>query len=149
VTVISKIKAVRRGGLAIAVLVAALMVPAQAAMAGEDCSQTRTDPTAAQYCSVAGTHASGENGNKPNDAAKNGVEGVQSGSESSPGTEATVTPAPAPASVEAVEGTTAEESGGSLPFTGLDVGILALVAIGLAGTGLLLRRLTGSGAVRN
>ncbi len=136
-TRISKIKAVRRGGLAIAVLVAALMLPAQAAMAGQNCSQTRTDPTASQYCSVAGVHTSGENGNHPTNS--NGNEPAS--------TDATVTPAST--GVEAVEGTSAEESGGSLPFTGLDVGILVLVAAGLTGTGLVLRRLTGSGALRS
>jgi hypothetical protein len=141
VTRISKIKAFRRGGFAIAVLAAALMVPAQAAMAGENCSQTRTDPTQAQYCSVAGVH--GEGGNKP--ANNQGNE--PTASNNSEPTPTTVTPAAVDG--EAVQATTAEESGSSLPFTGLDVGILVLVAAGLTGTGLLLRRLTGSGAIRS
>jgi hypothetical protein len=141
VTRISKIKAFRRGGLVIAVLAVALMVPAQAAMAGENCSQTRSDPTQAQYCSVAGVH--GEGGNKPADEKGSRP---TTGNSSEP-VETTVTPAAV--NDEAVQATTAEESGGSLPFTGLDVGILVLVAAGLTGTGLVLRRLTGSGAARS
>jgi hypothetical protein len=138
---ISNIKAFRRGGLAAVVLAAALMVPAQAAMAGENCSQTRSDPTQAQYCEVAGVQ--GEGGNKP--ANNQGNEPATTNNSEPTGT--TVTPAAV--GDEAVQATTAEESGGSLPFTGLDVGILVLVAAGLTGTGLLLRRLTGSGAIRS
>ena len=139
-TVISKIKAVRRGGLAIVVLAAALSAPAQAAIAGENCSQTQTDPTAAQYCSVAGVHTSGQNGNKPAN---------QGNKPASTGSEPTTTVTPVAVDGNAVQATTAEESGGTLPFTGLDVGILALVAVALAGTGFALRRFTGAGAVRS
>jgi hypothetical protein len=37
-------------------------------------------------------------------------------------------------------GPTAKQSGASLPFTGFDVAIVALLGVGLVGTGLVVRR---------
>lgn len=128
---ISKIKAVRRGGLTIAsgvLLVAAFALPSTALAKGE-CSKANSDPTAAQYCSPAGTHGG-------NNSAVKGASGA-GGNETSPATEVSVEPAPA---TEATAVT--ESSSSSLPFTGLDVGVLAAVAVALAGTGLFLRRLS-------
>jgi cobalamin biosynthesis Mg chelatase CobN len=137
VTGISNIKALRRGGLTIAsvLLVAAFVLPGSAM--AEECSQANSDPTAAQYCPPAGVHESGNNnGNKEQE-----VKGVSGESSTEPtGTEPTVAVEEAPA----VEAAAVQESSSSssLPFTGLDVGILAIVAVALAGTGLVLRRLT-------
>ena len=124
------IKTGLRAAIASAALVAALVLPAQVlaqAPAGE-CANAGTDPTAAQYCSVSGAQTGGNGNSGPV---------VQSEQTTS-------------SAVEPVEtsGTAAVEpsSGGSLPFTGLDVGILCLVAAILVGTGLMLRRLTASGA---
>jgi hypothetical protein len=127
----NNIKTGLRAVIVSAALVAAFVLPAQAFAAEGDCSNAGSDPTAAQYCSV---------------------EGVQTeGGESSPGgqNEAQETEGTQSASTTPVESSAAEpvSSGqGSLPFTGLDVGILALVAVILVGTGLALRRLTSSGA---
>lgn len=109
-----------------AILAAAFLLPS-AALAQGSCTQANSDPTEAQYCSPAGTH---ENG-------KSGDQGVAGESESSTGTPVAVEPAPA-AEVQAVE----SSSSSSLPFTGLDVGVLAIVAVLLAGTGLVLRRMS-------
>ena len=130
-TRISKMKAVRRGGLAVfaALLAAAFLMPS-AALAKGECSHANSDPTAAQYCPPAGTHESGNSGNEE--------QGVAGESESSGETPVTVEPA-STAEAEAVQETS---SSSSLPFTGLDVGVLAIVALLLAGTGLLLRRLS-------
>jgi hypothetical protein len=118
-----------RGVFAIAVLGAALIVPSQA-MAGEGCSNSSSDPTAAQYCSVSGVN---NHGTGPSHAVK--------GDQASGG-ETTVPVA----TVEAAATTAVESSGSdSLPFTGLDVGILMVVAAALGGAGLLLRRLTATG----
>lgn len=117
------IRAGLRAVFASALLVGALALPSQA-LAEETCSNATTDPTANQYCSVGGVDEGGEAGkNKAND---NGGESV-------------------PASVETSSGTAGvESSGSSLPFTGLDVAILLMVAALLTGTGLALRRLTGA-----
>jgi hypothetical protein len=135
---ISKIKAVRRGGLMIAsvLLVAAFALPSSALAKGE-CSRTNSDPTAAQYCSPGGTHNTNNNEVK----GANGAGGNENGPA---GTETSVEPAPA-AEVTAVE----ESSSSSLPFTGLDVGVLAAVALALAGTGLFLRRLSAPRDIRS
>ena len=119
----SNIKAGLRGVIAMAVLAAAFVLPAQA-FAQTNCADAGSDPTAAQYCSISGVQTGG-NGNSPQ------VKNVSDVSASS------VTPS----------GTAAVEtsSSGSLPFTGLDVGILLMVAAVLTGTGLALRRLTASG----
>lgn len=37
-------------------------------------------------------------------------------------------------------GPTAKQSGASLPFTGFDVALVALIGVGLVGTGLVVRR---------
>jgi hypothetical protein len=63
----------------------------------------------------------------------NPVEGIQAGLGSGQ--------APAPAEEVAVPA----ESGPSLPFTGLDVAVLAVVAMALTGTGVVLRRLATIG----
>jgi hypothetical protein len=81
------------------------------------------DPTEAQYAS-------------PVVAAGN----VGGGGLSEPGTAATE-------SVPVTPTTTANN--GALPFTGLDVAALALVAMALAGTGLALRRLSAAGGEAN
>jgi hypothetical protein len=119
--------------LALAAVVALFAIPSSA-MANENCSHAGNDPTAAQYCSVAGVHAKGgesdNNGPSSNEPAAEQpvVEAVES--------EGSVAEAPV---------TTA--SNGTLPFTGLDVGILAAVAAALVGTGFILRRLTSSSGV--
>lgn len=41
-------------------------------------------------------------------------------------------------------GGTTQASSGSLPFTGLEVGLLALIGAGLVGTGVVVRRLSRS-----
>ena len=115
-----------RALLATAVLVAALAIPAQAAVAQQtNCSSG--DPTASQYCDVSGVNT-GSSGNGPT------TEAAQT-----EGATPTVTP---------VAATTVESSGSTLPFTGLDVGILVLVAAGLGAAGFVLRRLTASGVPR-
>jgi hypothetical protein len=130
VTGISNIKAVRRGGIAVfAVLLAAAFLVPSSALAQGSCSQANSDPTEAQYCSPAGTHENGNSGNEN--------QGVAGENESSAETPVTVEPA-STAEAEAVQ----ESSSSSLPFTGLDVGVLAIVALLLAGTGFLLRRLS-------
>jgi hypothetical protein len=126
VTGISNIKASLRVVIAMAVLAAAFVLPAQA-LAQTNCANAGSDPTAAQYCSISGVQTGGDNGPKTKDVANV--------------TNSSVTPS----------GTAAVEtsSSGSLPFTGLDVGILLLVAAVLTGTGLALRRLTASGVHRS
>jgi hypothetical protein len=126
VTGISNIKASLRVVIAMVVLAAAFVLPAQA-LAQTNCANAGSDPTAAQYCSISGVQTGGD-GNSPK------VKDVSNVSTSS------VTPS----------GTAAVEtsSSGSLPFTGLDVGILFMVGAVLAGTGLALRRLTASGVHR-
>jgi hypothetical protein len=120
-----------RAAVLVAVIAAALLVPAAAS--AQSCAQAGNDPTASQYCTVAGVHAGG------NDTSNDGAAGgeVQPVAEVSPAADAAVVP---------IEATS---ESGSLPFTGLDVGILALVAVALAGTGLLLRRLTALGDSRS
>ncbi len=130
---ITNIKTGLRGLFAMAVLAAALVVPAQA-MAQRHCTHASSDPTQSQYCSVSGVTNQG-NGNH----GKNGVQGVSDEGTTTPVADVT------PAATTAVE----SSSSGSLPFTGLDVGILAIVAVALTGTGLLLRRLTAHGVTRS
>ncbi len=120
----------------IAALAAALAIPAQAVADQQSCANAGTDPTSAQYCQVVGVHT-----NSGNDKPKSGTKAANdSGSTPETVPAAAVTPVAA----QAVE----TSSSGSLPFTGLDVGILAAVAAGLTGTGLVLRRLTASGVPR-
>lgn len=107
-----------RAVIAIAVLAAALMLPAQAFAQHNDCSNVRSDPTAAQYCPQSDVLA----GN--------------------PSASSTPSSAGTPSGTAAVA---ASSGSGSLPFTGLDVGVLVLVAAILTGSGLALRRLTASG----
>jgi hypothetical protein len=116
-----------RGAIAIAVLAAAFALPAQA-FAQNDCSNAHSDPTAAQYCPQSDVLGEG--------AAGNGT---------------TSTPSPTSSVESAPESTPAPttSTGGSLPFTGLDIGMLALAAVALTGAGLLLRRLTAPGAPRS
>jgi hypothetical protein len=117
-----------RGGIAIAVLAAAVALPAQAA-AQNDCSKSHSDPTAAQYCPQSNVLNEDTTGNSP------------STSETAPVATPVSSPETAPVATSS--------SGGSLPFTGLDVGILVLAAALLTGTGLLLRRLTAPGAPKS
>ena len=59
-------------------------------------------------------------------------------------TSTTPTPTPTPAPEPQTQAQPQQqESSGSLPFTGLDVGIVVLMGIALVGTGLVLRRSTG------
>jgi hypothetical protein len=125
VTGITNMKAGLRVVIAIAGLTAAFVLPAQA-LAQTNCANAGSDPTAAQYCSISGVQTGGGNGPAQ-------VKNVSS-------TVAT------PSGTAAVE---TSSSSGSLPFTGLDVGILLLVAAGLTGTGLALRRLTATGVPRS
>jgi hypothetical protein len=126
----SNIKTGLRAVIAMAVLAAAFVLPAQA-FAQTNCASAGSDPTAAQYCSVSGVQTGG-NGNTPqvtNNGSGPQVKNVSASSVTPSGTAAVET----------------SSSSGSLPFTGLDVGILLMVAAVLAGTGLALRRLTASG----
>lgn len=119
-TGISNIKTLLRGAFGAAIVAAALLLPAQALAQSNDCSQARSDPSAAQYC------------------PQSEVLGVSGGSEGGP----TVTSQPTAAQAAV----TPAESGSTLPFTGLDVGVLLLAALVLGGTGLALRRFTASPA---
>ena len=99
--------------LALVALLMALALPAQAlAQAGNP----NVDPTASQY-------------NNPSDTG--------GGNEEEPA-EQTV----ALTSTGGDDGTSGFSSSSSLPFTGFDVGVLALVALLLGATGLALRRLS-------
>jgi hypothetical protein len=115
--------------IAMAGLTAAFVLPAQA-LAQTNCADVGSDPTAAQYCSVSGAQTG--HGSGPNKA------------ETSPAAVSTPSTPSDTSGTEAVEA-----SSGSLPFTGLDVGILLLVAALLTGTGLALRRLTATGVPRS
>ena|GEM_PF-2571410 len=130
----SKKKTGLRAAISSAALVTALVLPGQAlaqAPQGE-CANAGTDPTAAQYCSGSGVQTGGGNDKAPT-SQSGGSQGEQASSSPAPVAESSGTAA-------------ADTSGsGSLPFTGLDVGILLLVAAILVGTGLALRRLTASG----
>lgn len=114
-TAISNTRNGLRAVLALAALVAAFALPAQA-FASSDCTN---DPTAAQYCN--GVEATGNEGT----------------------TEAAVTTPSAPASTQS-NGTEAASSGGSLPFTGFDALSLVAAAVALTGAGFALRRLSAS-----
>ncbi len=104
-----------RAAIAVAALVAAFVLPAQA-LATTDCSNVGSDPTQAQYCSP----TNGGGGNQ--------------------GTSTT-------ASVPSSSGTAgvSTSSGGSLPFTGLDLAALLAVAGALTAAGFALRRLSAPG----
>ncbi len=108
-----------RAAMGIAVLASALMLPAQA-LAQQNCSNVQSDPTAAQYCPQSAVLAS-------NAGSPSGTAGTSN----------------TPSSTVNVASTSGS---GSLPFTGLDVGVLVAVAAALTGTGLVLRRLTAPGA---
>lgn len=134
-TGITYIKPGLRVVFAIAVLAAALVLPAQAL--AKDCANVGSDPTEAQYCSVSGANTGGG-------------EGPETAVEDSPETVEALPAAASTPNSGTPSGTVAvESSSGSLPFTGLDVGILLLVAAVLTGTGLALRRLSASGAHRS
>jgi hypothetical protein len=127
----TNIKPSLRALLATAVMVAALAIPAQSAFAAGDC----TGATGSQYCQVQGVNTGSNNGGQNN----------------GPGTEAATNEGSTPVELSpaAVETEAVESSGSTLPFTGLDVGILALVAAALGGAGLVLRRLTATGVPRS
>lgn len=127
--------------LALAAVLALFAMPTQA-LAKENCSSAGNDPTAAQYCSVAGVSGKGQN---QNSGPSNGPS-----SENQPDSAAAEEPVVEPIAAEGpvVEAATTESSS-SLPFTGLDVGILAVVAAALVGTGFVLRRLTRPGVPRS
>ena len=114
----------RRGTLAVAVLVIAALALPVAAFA-----QT-VDPTSQQYNSTLQTLSTGSSQNTPG------------GSPSSTNNAGSPTPPAAGAP-------SATSTGGSLPFTGLDVGLLAVVAGGLVLAGFMLRRQAREGADRS
>ena len=111
--------------VALTALVAVFVVPAQAS-AQQNCSNAHSDPTAAQYCPE-GEVLGANSGSGPNTTSPEAV---------------VVEEAPEAVAVEPAE---SSSSGGTLPFTGLDVGILVLAAAILCGSGLALRRLTRDG----
>jgi hypothetical protein len=123
------IKHTIRSVIAITALAAAFVLPAQAS-AQQNCADAHSDPTAAQYC------PQGE------------VLGAAAGGTTNTSAPEAVVVEEAP---EAVAGDSAESSsaGATLPFTGLDVGILLVAAAILGGSGLLLRRLTGDGVSKD
>ena len=104
----------RLGGLALLGVIAAVAVAPATALAQDALS----NPTASQYepqSQVQGTNTTGGN------AGSNG---------------------PAAANTAATPTSGLHSNVGSLPFTGLDVIVLAIVAAALIGTGLTLRRLS-------
>jgi hypothetical protein len=113
----------RRGTFAVAIVAAAMLALPLAASA-----QT-VDPTSQQYNSTLQTLSTGSSGNTPG------------GSPSSTNNAGSPTPPAAGAP-------SATSTGGSLPFTGLDVGLLAVVAGGLVLAGFMLRRQAREGADR-
>lgn len=133
------IKTGLRALFATAVIAAAVAIPAQSAFAGSTCSSG--SPTASQYCQVKGVNT-GSNNHPGN---------TSGGHNSGPVVDAATAQSTTPVAVSptAVNGTAVEGTGSSLPFTGLDVGILVLVAAALGGAGLVLRRLTASGVPRS
>jgi hypothetical protein len=105
----------RLGGLALLGVIAAVAIAPATALAQDALS----NPSSAQYepqSQVQGTSTNGNNG---------------------PSAPATAAPA-----VAATSNSGLNSNVGSLPFTGLDVMVLAVVAAGLIGTGLTLRRLS-------
>ncbi len=111
--------------LALAALSLALVVLPGQAFATEECSNATTDATYGQYCPP--------------------VKSLQAGLSSGLGSGGGGGPAHGggePAQKVAVP---AASSGPSLPFTGLDVAALAVVALALTGTGVVLRRLATIG----
>lgn len=139
----SNIKTFLTGAIACTAFVAAMVVPTASAMA-ETCPSYRSDPTQAQYCSVSAANESGSNNPGNNHSPNKGNNGVK-GAQAEGGNEGVTTEGVPAESVTPVETTAVESSSSSLPFTGLDVGVLAAVALALVGTGVLLRRLTRSG----
>ncbi len=104
-----------KGILALAALSLALVALPGQAFAGQDCSSSQSSSVDDQYC--------------------NQVQSLQAGLGSGGG-------GGGPAERVAVP---AASSGPSLPFTGLDVAALAVVALALTGTGVVLRRLATIG----
>jgi hypothetical protein len=104
-----------KGVLALAALSLALVALPSQAFATQECSNAQTSSTDDQYC--------------------NEVQSLQAGLGSGGG-------GGGPAQRVAVP---AASTGPSLPFTGLDVAALAVVALALTGTGVVLRRLATIG----
>ncbi|HZJ29475.1 MAG TPA: hypothetical protein VFD37_05755 [Solirubrobacterales bacterium] len=113
--------------LAIAVLLLALALPAQALAEAGDPS---TDPTASQY-----EDPSDENGDEDG-SDEGGVADSSDPGDGSSDEEIVTTTTPG----SGVGGTSDSSDSGSLPFTGFDAGVLAVVALLLGGTGLALRK---------
>lgn len=129
-TRLGKIKNSLRAAIGVAILAAAVALPSQA-LAQSDCSSTHSNPSEAQYCEVSGVTGGG------NTTPQSGT--PQSGNVSPEGSGVEpVATSSAPAPVES-------SGSGTLPFTGLDVGILLVVAAALLTTGIVLRRFTASG----
>jgi hypothetical protein len=133
----TNIKTGLRALFATAVIAAAFAIPAQSAFATGNCSSG--SPTASQYCQVQGVNT-GSNNKSTGGKSNNGPTVDAATAEGS---------TPVEVSPTAVNGTAVESSGSTLPFTGLDIGILVLVAAALGGAGLVLRRLTASGVPRS
>lgn len=93
-------------------------------------AMAEVSPTQDAYSGVAGQQENGGNNGGPS-----GESGTEANT-TSPTVEAVATESPAPV----VQSETTETSSGSLPFTGLEVGIMALVALGLIAGGALLFR---------
>jgi hypothetical protein len=104
-----------KGFLALAALSLALVALPSQAFATQECSNANNNSTDGQYC--------------------NQVQSLQAGLGSGGG-------GGGPAERVAVP---AASTGPSLPFTGLDVAALAVVALALTGTGVVLRRLATIG----
>jgi hypothetical protein len=116
--IMRKLTLKRLGGIALLAVIAAIAVAPATALAQDALS----NPSAAQYepqSQVQGTSTNGSNN------------GATSGSNVGNGPVAAATP-----------NTGLNSNVGSLPFTGLDVIVLAVVAAALLGTGLALRRLS-------
>jgi hypothetical protein len=111
-----------KGALALAALSLALVALPGQAFATEQCSNANQDATEGQYCT-------------PTQSLQAGI-----GSGGGGGKPAQQVAVPAASTVPA-----AESTGPSLPFTGLDVAALAVVALALTGTGVVLRRLATIG----
>lgn len=100
--------------VALTALILVIALPAQASAQAGD---TSADPTASQYQNPSDNAGGGDDSGSQDDPTLTSTGGGDSGS-----------------------GTTS--SAGTLPFTGFDAGVLAIVALLLGATGLALRRMS-------
>lgn len=124
-----------RGVMAIALLAAALILPAHAS-ASNACSHAGSDPTAAQYCSPSHVETMHTSECSNSGSGANGGSG-SSGSESQSCSSSEV-------EVSSASGGESTSSSGSLPFTGFDAVALLAAALALAAAGFALRRLSSA-----